>query len=161
MIADLHVLKRNFLFGAIIAHDAGGFGRQVEQGANGAAGALARAKLNHLAQQHQHHNHGGSLEIDRNRPIGLAKGVGENSREHRCHHRIGESRAHPQRDKREHVEVHGHNRLPATLEERQAAPHDHRGCQDKFNPHRGGARNIVFDRQADIRAHGQDQHRDR
>ena len=38
--------------------------RQVEQRADGAAGARAGAQFQHLAEQHQHDDHGGGFEID-------------------------------------------------------------------------------------------------
>ena len=43
--------------------------RKIEQRADGAAGPLARAQLEHLAEQHQRDDDGGRLEIDRHQPV--------------------------------------------------------------------------------------------
>ena len=43
--------------------------REIEQRADRAGGALARLQLQHLAEQHQHGDDGGRLEIDRDRAV--------------------------------------------------------------------------------------------
>ena len=50
---------------------------QVEQRPDGAAGPLARAQLEHLAQQDQDGDHRGRLEVDRDRAVRPAEARGE------------------------------------------------------------------------------------
>ena len=50
---------------AIVADPPRGFGCEIEQRANGAAGLLARAQFEHLPEQHQHRDDRGGFEIDR------------------------------------------------------------------------------------------------
>ena len=50
-----------------------GLRREVEQRADGAAGLLAGAQLQHLAEQHQHGDDGGGLEVDRDRAVHAAE----------------------------------------------------------------------------------------
>ena len=53
---------------------AGALGREIEERADGAAGLLARLQFEHLAQQHQHRDDGGGLEIDGHGAVHGAEG---------------------------------------------------------------------------------------
>ena len=64
-IADLHVLERNVVLGAICLDPPGRLRRQAEQAADRAARPAARAQLQHLSEQHEHDDDGGRLEVDR------------------------------------------------------------------------------------------------
>ena len=72
-VADGDVAQGDLVLGAVGADGAGGLRREVEQRADGAAGALPRAQLQHLAEQHEDGDHGGGLEVDRDRAIGGAE----------------------------------------------------------------------------------------
>ncbi len=48
----MQVRQRHVLFQAVGANDAGGFGGQAQQLADGPAGLAAGAHLEHLAQEH-------------------------------------------------------------------------------------------------------------
>ena len=43
LVADLHLIERDIVLAAVVAHDARQLGREIEQGADGAAGPAARA----------------------------------------------------------------------------------------------------------------------
>ena len=66
-VADLDRGERDRLGLAVASARARRLRREVEQRADGAAGALARAQLEHLAEQDQRDDDGGGLEIDRRR----------------------------------------------------------------------------------------------
>ncbi len=72
-------LERHVLLAAVVRQAPRRLRRQAEERADGRAGAAARAQLEHLAQQHQRHDHRGRLEVDRHagrpgsgRPAGRA-----------------------------------------------------------------------------------------
>ena len=56
-----------------------GLRREVEQRADRAGGLLARAQFEHLAEQHQHGDDGGGLEIDRDRAAVAAERGGKHA----------------------------------------------------------------------------------
>jgi len=70
--------------------------------------------------------------------LGIAEAVRENIRSYYSHHAEQPGRDHAHPDKREHVEVHRSERIPAAYQERPAAPKDHRRPQYQFDP-KGGA----------------------
>jgi hypothetical protein len=112
-----------------------GLRRQPEQRADRAAGLLARAQLEHLAEQHQRDDHRRRLEVDADRPVrrrGTAPGKspGPPCRDRRCRRRRRRRRA----DQREHVEAAVDDRLPAAHEERPAAPQHHRRGERELDP---------------------------
>ena len=101
--------------------------REAEQVADRGARAAARAQLEHLAEQHEHDDHRGRLEIHGD---GAAhpKRVRKQIRRQRRHDAEAVRRTDAERDQREHVEVAVDERGPAAHEERPAAPqHDRRG----------------------------------
>ena len=73
-VADRDGVERDFLVAAVGFDAARGLRREIEQRADGAGGLLARAQLQHLAEQHQHGDDGGRLEIDRDRAVVAAEG---------------------------------------------------------------------------------------
>ena len=79
-VADLDGVERDLLVAAVILHAARRLRREIEQGADGAGGRLARAQFQHLAEQHQHGDDGGRLEIDGDRAVGVAEGGREEVR---------------------------------------------------------------------------------
>ena len=100
------------------------------------AGALSRAQLEHLAQEDEDGDDGGGLEIDRDRAVERAKRRGKQVRGDGGDDAVEPCHASAERDQREHVEVPGAQRDPATHEERPTrVEHDRRREQERA---RGG-----------------------
>jgi hypothetical protein len=102
-IAALHFTEENVLFGAISADPMRLLGSQIQQGANRSGGALARAKLQHLAKEHQRGDHSRSLEIDGHGTVDVAEGCWEHFREDRRDYAVEICGAGAQPDQCEHV----------------------------------------------------------
>jgi hypothetical protein len=86
----------------------------------------------------------------------------ENRRKKRRHHTEEIGRPGPERDQREHVEPPIDQRRPAALEERKAAPGDHRRRQRELEPDLGPpGREAGKDQPGDHFRHRQDEQRDR
>ena len=98
-------VERDLLVAAVLAHAARGLRREVEQRADRAGGPLARAQLQHLAEQHQHGDDRGGLEIDRDRAVVTAEGRREQAGRERRDDAVEPGDAGAHRDQREHVEV--------------------------------------------------------
>ena len=109
-------------------------GGKAEQGADGAAGLPACSQLEHLAQQDERDDHRGRLEVDRDLAVMTRNESGKMPGASRRDGAEDKSRPGPQRDQREHIQASADDRCPAALEERQAAPEDHRRRQHKLNP---------------------------
>ena len=129
-VADLDGVELDLLLGCRRPDAPGRLGREVEQRADGAAGALAGPQLEHLAEQDQHGDHGRRLEIDRDRAVVAAEGGREDAGREGRDDAVDPGDAGAHGDQREHVEVARDERLPAAHEERPAGPqHDRRGQQ--------------------------------
>ena len=77
VIADLYLFESDFLVLASGLHTKRGLWRQLEQGADRAAGLLAGAQFQHLTQQDEDGNHGGALVIDSDSPAHHSEALGE------------------------------------------------------------------------------------
>jgi hypothetical protein len=64
MVARMHGVKRH-VFVASRRDAAGGFWREAEQRFDSAAGALAGAQFQHLAEQHEHGDDGSRFKVNR------------------------------------------------------------------------------------------------
>ena len=137
-VADLQAVDLDFMVGAVVADAARGFRRQFEQRLDRAGRRLAGAQLQHLAEQHQHGDDGGRLEIDRDRAAMAAKGRRKNLRREGADQAVEPGHAGAHRDQREHVEIARHQRLPAAHEERPACPNDDGRGEHKLDPVRQG-----------------------
>ena len=104
-VADAHRVERHVLVAAVGAQAPRGLRREVEQGADRAAGLRARAQLQHLAEQGQRGDDRRRLEIDRDRAVRVAEGCGEQGGGERRDDAVGIGDADAHRDEREHVEV--------------------------------------------------------
>ncbi len=133
-IADDNRVKRHVLLGSIGVQPVGRGRREVEQSADRTAGALARAKLEHLTEQHKDRDHGGGLEVDRDRTIRLAKAGGENVGRNGRDRAVEPRDPGPQRNQREHIERARHDRVPPAHEERPAGPKHHRRREHELEP---------------------------
>jgi hypothetical protein len=88
----------------VVLNQTSGFGRAIQQGADGAAGLAARPEFKHLTEQHEHDNHRRRLEINSDFSI-RRKGIWKRARHehHHCAEQIG--RANANGDEREHIQV--------------------------------------------------------
>ena len=155
--ADRDLIEPDVFFGAVRPDTARGFWRKIDQRADRTRGLLARAQLEHLAEQHQHGDDGGGLEIDRDRAV-LAKRRRENAGRQRGDHAVGVGDAGAHRDQREHVEIARDQRLRAAHEERPARPQHDRRREAELDPVR--QRRIDEAVPADdVRAHLQHEYR--
>jgi hypothetical protein len=155
-IADLDRVDVDVLV-ALVGDAARGLGREAEQRPDRTRGLRAGAQLQHLAEQHQHRNHGRRLEIHRDRAMHVAERRREQLRCQRRDHAVEIGDAGADRDQREHVEIARDQRLPATHEERRAGPQHHRRRQHERDPVRGGLRHQVH--QPEMAAHLEHEHR--
>jgi hypothetical protein len=107
---------------------------QVQQRPDGAAGLLARPKLQHLPEQHQHGDHGGRLVVDRDQALGVPKTRREDFGQERRDKAEQVGHTDAERDQAEHVQAAVHERPPSPLQQRPARPQDH-GCgQQELEP---------------------------
>ena len=104
--------------------------RKVQEGANGAAGALPRAQFQNLPEQDERGDDRGGFEIDGDDTVHVAKRSWENLREERSHEAIEIRCACAEADQREHIEAAKDERGPEALEKRPAAPKDYRSRQE-------------------------------
>ena len=107
-VAGNDMLERNLLVRAILPNPPRRFRREVEERADRTRGLLARAQFEHLAEQHQHGDDGGSFEIDGDRTIMATERRGKQRGRQRRNHAVEERDAGPHGDQREHVEVARH-----------------------------------------------------
>ncbi len=73
------LVERHLLVAAVLAHAARGLGRQAQERLDRAAGPLARANFEHLAEQDQRDDHGRGLEIDLHLAVMAAERVREDA----------------------------------------------------------------------------------
>lgn len=142
-VADLHGVELDFLLGAVGHDPAGGLGREVEQGANGPAGALPCPQFEHLPEQDENRDDGGRFEVHGYRSVMAADCGRENPGRQRRHHTVDPGHARTHGDEREHVEVARNQRLPAAHEERPASPQHDRRREQHLDPVRGLLADVV------------------
>ncbi len=127
-IAGHHQIKCDFLFAPIGADAPGVLRRQLHQGANCRIRAFARLQFQHLTEQDQGNDHGGSLEIQRRHALGLEvcrqqiRGKPGQQAEQPGRHRA-------QADQAEHIQVTCFERGQCALQEWPAGPQHHRRGQ--------------------------------
>ena len=63
IVADLHLIERNFLVAAVPDETRRGW-RKMEQCLDGAARATAGPEFKHLTKQHQHRHHPRGFKVD-------------------------------------------------------------------------------------------------
>jgi hypothetical protein len=121
------LLERNFALLAVCEHVRRGRG-EGQEFANRSAGASAGPQLQHLSQQHEHHDHRRGLKVDGyDARVGLAERSGEEVWNHDRCRAVEIGRPNAQGDQRKHVETAVDETLPAASEKGPAAPSDHRG----------------------------------
>ena len=148
-VAGLHLFERNVFFcnlagflgnlASFSVHFAGGdearrFRAEMQQRADGGAGAAAGAKFHDLAEQDQRGDGGGRFEVDVGISTHAAQRRGKNSWREDRDHAVDVGDAGAEADQREHVRAAVDQRRPETLEEWQAAPEDDGSRQRELKP---------------------------
>ena len=131
-IADRDGVERHVFIAAVVSDAPRGFGRERDERADRARGRGAGAQFEHLAEQHQHRDDAGGLEIKRDAAVLIVKRRGKQSGRQRRDDAVAISDAGAHGDQREHVEIARDQRLRAAHEKRPAAPQHHRRRQHKF-----------------------------
>ena len=135
-VAGVDGFKRHLLVLAVGPEAARRLRRQIQQRPDRAAGLLARPKLQHLPQQHQHGDHGRRLVVDGNQPLGIPEARREDSRQERRDEAEQVGHADAERYQAEHVQPAAHERPPSPLQQRPARPQDHGRRQQELKPQR-------------------------
>ncbi len=133
-VAGPDAVERDILFAPVLVQTSGGRRRELQERPDGAAGPAASPQLDHLAEQHQHGDRRGGLEVDPDPALLTAQRRGEDPGKKRHGEAVGIGDAGTQGDEREHVEAAVPDRRPAALEERSAAVKDDGRRQGKLNP---------------------------
>ena len=158
LIAHRHRVERYVLVAAIRLDPPRRLGGEFEQRADRTGRRLARPQFQHLAEQHQHGDDGGGLEIHRHRAVVAAERRRKRIRHKRRHDAVDVRDAGAHRDQREHVEIARDQRLPAAHEERRARPQHHGRGERELNP----VRDVLGDEAMSsdqVRSHLQDEYR--
>src|SRR5215468_8675904 len=116
-----------------VAHESGRLRRETQELPNRRAGPVPRAQLEHLAEQHEHRDDDGRIEVRVDasmRPETFRK----QTRRQRRDGAVEKRRAGPDADQREHVRARVDERGPHALVERPAAPQDDRRRQHELRP---------------------------
>ena len=157
----MHLTERHLLILAVAAGAPCRPWREVQEGANGAAGLLARPQFENLPEQHQHGDDRGGFVVDRDDAALLQTCRKQPRREGRGE-AVEIGGADAERDQAEHVERAVANRGPAAHEKRPAGPQHHRGGEHELKPHRDLRRDVVVQVHArEMRSHFQDDRRAR
>ena len=125
-ITDAHLVERDVALSLVALQASGGLRRQTQQGLDGCAGAAARPKLEHLAEQDQRHDGRSSLEVDAHLSVHIAQRRREDAGQKHRNQAVDKRHRDAQADEREHVELPGHDGAPATREQGPSSPDDHR-----------------------------------
>jgi len=145
-----------------LPHAPRGLGREIEEGAERAAGALPSTQFQHLSEQHEHGDDRGRFEIDRHAAVGAAEALGKHGRQEGRDHAIEIGRTGAERDQREHVEIAARDRCPAALKEGKARPKHDRRRQRELDPAGKRRRNqMVQPQPGHMLAHLEDDDRQR
>ena len=117
-----------------VGEEARGLRAEIEQGADGGAGAAAGAEFHDLSEQDERGDGGGGFEVDVGISAHAAERVGKNSGREGGDHAVDVGDAGAEADQREHVRAAVDERRPEALEERQAAPEDDGRGESEFEP---------------------------
>ena len=131
-VAGMHLGKGDLGLGDTVETDGGGRG-EIEEGLDGAGGLGAGAELQHLADQDQHDDDGGGLEVDVHHTVGPHRGR-EKLGQEKPDQAVEPRGTHTERDQREHVPVAGAQGLGAAHKERPSRPEDDRGGEEELRP---------------------------
>ena len=119
-------IERRVPLGAVRPDQPGRLRREIEQGPDGAARALAGAQLQHLSEQDQDRDYRGRLEVYGHRAVVTAERSREDLRRQGRDHAVEPGHAGAHGDQREHVQAAVHERLPGPHEKGPARPQDDR-----------------------------------
>ena len=150
-IADLHRVERDVGLGAVGGDPPRRLRREVEQGADRRAGALARPELEHLPEEHQRDDDARRLEIDRHRAAMAAELMRKEAGKQRRDDAVDIGDADADRDQRPHIGAAVDDGFSAAAEERDRRPQHDRRRQRQFDPDGRPLAQPVAQRQADHR----------
>jgi len=119
------------------AHHARGIWRQPQQVFQCRARPPPRPQLQHLSEQHEHHDDDCGVEVGFHHAV-HTEARGKRLRQDRPGDAEEVGRAHAERDQREHVRVAADDRVPAALEEWPRRPQHHGRAEDQPDPVRHG-----------------------
>ena len=148
---DADTRERHVDLAAVLEQAPRGRRREAEQRADRGARAPPRAQLEHLPEQHERHDHGGGLEVDRNAAAVRAEGSRIQAGRERREQAVAPGGSGAERDQREHVELPRPQRAPAAFEERLAAP-EHDGRREQRAGSRRAPRPAARGRRGEARA---------
>ena len=134
LLAGSHFFEAYVLIRAISFDPPRYLWREVEQSFDRATRLLSRPQLQHLAEQHEHGNHRGRFEIDRDGTVSPAHGRWKHVRRYGADDAVDPGHACAHGNEREHIEVACPERGPATLEEWPPCPQNDRRCESELNP---------------------------
>ncbi len=98
------------------------------------AGSGPGPQFQHLAEEHQHDDNSGGLEIDRS-GIVMGDAVGQNIGKQNDHHTEEPGRDGAKGNEREHVQVPGEHGANTPVPKGPATPEDHRSGKEELHPH--------------------------
>src|ERR1039458_1589906 len=133
-ISRLDLFERNIFLGAVVVEQARGLWAEIEQRADGGAGAAAGAEFHDLAEQDESGDGSGGFEVSFGIAGHAAQRSGKNARREGGDDTVYVGHAGAHADQREHIRATIEDRSPEALKEWQAAPQDNRSGQDEFEP---------------------------
>src|SRR6185437_12198161 len=110
------------------------FRREIKECTDCAAGGLASAQFQHLAEKHEHGDDGRRLVVDRYKSALSAKARWKDRWCKSRNQAVEIRRTHPERDQTEHVERAAAYGIPATLEERPTGEEHDRRAECELDP---------------------------
>ena len=139
-VPDLHGCEWDFLVFAACGDAPGGLRCEVQQRTDRTAGLLASAQFENLADEDQHRDHRGRLEVDGDGAVHAAKAPREDFRSDGRDDAVEIGRARAECDEAEHVEATVDERGPCAFEKRPTRPQYYGRRQNEFNPRRDDRR---------------------
>src|SRR6185503_3514182 len=121
LVPNNHLIQWNIFLEPVFTNTPGCLRREPEQSSDRGTSLPARAKLEHLAQQHQRRDDRRGLEVDGNVAVMIAERCWKDSRCENGDHAEEIADCDTQTDQCEHVETAIYDRLPRAYEEWQPA----------------------------------------
>ena len=160
-IADDHAFERHLLLDPVVAQAPGEIGREFQQLPDGLAGLSHRAELQHVAQDHQRHDHRGRLEIGPDRAVVLAKVRRKQVGQEYGGEAEDVGERHAEADQRVHVQRAMREGEPELAKDRPSDPEHDRRAEHQLDPSAWPRLEAERVMDADHRRHRKDDERDR
>ena len=159
-VADLDQVEGDVLFAPVVAESAGHLGGEAQERLDGARRPAPGLQFEHLAEQDEGRDDRRRLEVDGHHAAVPAERGRDEAGEEGRHDAVAVGDPRPEGDEREHVEASVHDRGPAALEERPAAPEDDGRREGELDPERD-VRRHEMPHGRDHLAHREDEDRER